>query len=314
MKNKFFGLLLLIVLLLIIAVTVFCFRNNIFKKKTTSYINDNVVIEEKDLVFTETGERFGFRANIGIKNKYVEYTSGDYTSEQYKTINGTKYSNINRVLQPNPVKKTYEKAELNGGAIILSNVAEFKNGLFFDNDVELLPRVVYLEKERDLLYPYNGIYYFIPVIQCPKEEERIEYRNGLTIMKNTGNIIFNDNIIAFNYDDYYSKIDLENIFNCYFISQPNNDLVYYKMYNVTNLTNCISIVIYNGGPSRVLLRGNENETVDMCYIPMNIAGNVGNYYNLFYQNLGLTNVNSDQDHKYRLLLLQEDSFIILEND
>ena len=314
MKNKLFWILICIFLIVIIIVSVVCFKNNIFKSNSNKTNVNIPVVEEKDLVFYETGEQFGFRSNVGIKNKFVEYPSGDFTSEQYRTINGIKYSNINRVLQPNPVSKTYAKAELNGGAIMLSNIAKFNDGMLYDNDVEILPRAIYLEQVKDLFYLYDGTFYFIPVIKCNKDEERIEYRNGLTIMKNTGNIIYNNNIISFNYDDYYSKIDLENIFNTYFLSQPNNELYYYKMFNVTNFRNCISIVIYNGGTSRVLLRANENETVDMCYLPMNISGNVGNYSNLFYQNLSITNVNSDQNHQYRLLFLQEDRFIILEND
>ena len=313
MKNKFFVLMVLIFILIIIAVSVVMFlrispgsQDNIISVNTPS---NSLEPTFENYRYVETSDKFSYityneLVNTSGEESYYNDDTGiiEIDDKQFKNINSISSSQSTSSLNLTNVKCIQnEKIECS----IDSFTNRPRQAILFDNDVEIIPITVFLSDEtKYVYYPYNNEIYYINVMNCEPDEERIVYRNGLTVYRNTGIIKYKNKIIEPTIDDDYAKQDFKNLFDCYFLFEPNDKLSVYKAYNITNWNNTISLVSYDGQIRNMLIRTGTDSSVDICYLPISLQGNVNNYNDIFY----LDNKETNE----KLLLYTNDEFKILE--
>ncbi len=304
MKKHLFTILIIIVIILIIGVSVFTFQNmsNDVKVNNKPIVSNTPTVDQIEDVYTGTNSIYRFET-INSSNIDKETFYNDDTGEI--TIEGNNYKNINSIHNQNsdPISLVNSKYTNNEKIELKINKYdnEARETVFFDNEVELLPVALYLSSDvKYVFYPYDNSFYYLEVLKCNPEEERIVYNNGLTIYRNTGDVALDGNLIKGAISDDYSQNDYRNIFDCYFLYEPKDNLSIYKTIKIPNWNNTYSVVSYDGEVKTALIRLNNDETAEVCYLPIGLRGNVNNYNDLFYL---------DKDN---LLLYTNDEFIILE--
>ncbi len=291
MKNVWFKVIVAILIVFIIIATVVVWLSYSGNKKSSSTgivtPKDTVNSNDSERVFTSNKEEYSFKTVATSSEESQEAFS--YEPLEPMEINGVLYKNVLSIPDTSTTATNLvdAKLETTGSSISLKlptfNQAK-KSYLFYENDIEIVPQAIYLNQDIDyVFYTYNNELYYIKVYK--DENERIVYRNGITIYRNTGDVMLDNHLIKNNADDYYSTIDIKNIFDCCYLTEPKIDQSVYKIYKVINLGNVYSIVLYDNKPCRALIKEN-NGLFEICYLPIGISGNVDNYSNVFYYDNG----------------------------
>ena len=312
MKNKSI-IIVCIVLIIIIVLASFLIINN------SNNVETNVVepSNKTNISFNIDNEK---NEKVSSYGKYLEcvidetnnvfpYERTDLnTHSDTLNIGGKEYVSIDTIGS--------EKFEGNNSLYALENEEDlFKEDIIiydfeesdkiFKSDKEILPSRLYLmDTNQNAYYKYYGVTYYIPIEHVnSKEEERIVYSNGFTIMRNTGRIYYNGLELQTNYHiDNSGSIedDLVSLFDCYYL-QEDSDQKTYKVYQ-SDLSTKFNEEFYftsidssnnTTALSKVFI-GLNDSSVFKCIVPSDILGNIRNYRNAFYcsSNSNLLNINS----------------------